>query len=63
MRLRCNSLSITTRVSLLVNQIDVRSILHGQVSLAAAVNQAYVIHEAIGALFFNSLPGFDSCGE
>ena len=37
-RLRCGSLSITTLVSHLVNEFDVRSELHGQVSLAA-VNQ------------------------
>ena len=36
--LRCGSLSITTPVSLLANEFDVRSVLHGQVSLAA-VNQ------------------------
>ena len=30
----------------LANEFDVRSVLHGQVSLAA-VNQIYVIHEAI----------------
>ena len=37
-------LSITTPVSLLANEFDVRSILHRQVSLAA-VNQICVIHE------------------
>ena len=37
-QLRCCSLSITTPVSHLANEFDVRSILHGQVSLAA-VNQ------------------------
>ena len=37
-QLRCGSLSITTPVSLLVNEVDVRSILHGLVSLAT-VNQ------------------------
>ena len=45
-RLRCGSLSITTPVSLLANEFDVRSVLHGQVSLAA-VNQICVIHEVI----------------
>ena len=40
-RLAGGSLSITTPVSLLV-----RSVLHGQVSLAA-VNHMYVIHEAM----------------
>ena len=42
----CGSLSITTPVSLLANEFDVRSVLRGQVSLAA-VNQIYVIHEAM----------------
>ena len=37
-QLRCGSLSITTPVSHLANEFDVRSELHGQVSLAA-VNQ------------------------
>ena len=46
MRVRCGSLSITTPVSLLANECDVRSVLHGQVSLAA-VNQICVIHEAM----------------
>ena len=45
-RLRCGSLSITTPVSLLGNEFDFRSVLHGQVSLAA-VNQICVIHEAM----------------
>ena len=45
-RLMCGSLSITTPVSLLVNEFNVRSVLHGQLSLAA-VNQIYVIHEAM----------------
>ena len=45
-RLRCGSLSITTPVSLLVNEFYVRSALHGQVSLVA-VNQIYVIYEAM----------------
>ena len=39
-------LVITTPVSHLANEFDVRSLLHGQVSLAA-VNQIYVIHEAM----------------
>ena len=42
MRLRCGSLSITIPVSLLANEFNVLSVLHGQVSLAA-VNQIYVI--------------------
>ena len=45
-RLGCDSLSITTPVSLLANEFNVQSILHGQVSLAA-VNQICVIHEAM----------------
>ena len=43
-RLRCGSLSIRAPVSLLANEFDVRSVLHGQMSLAA-VNQFF--HEAI----------------
>ena len=35
MGLRCGSMSITTPVSLLANEFDVKSELHGQVSLAA----------------------------
>ena len=46
MRLRCGSLSITTQVSLLANEFDVRIALHGQVSLAV-INQIYVIHETM----------------
>ena len=45
-RRRCGSLSITTPVSLLANEIDVRSVLHGQVSLAA-VNHINFIHEVM----------------
>ena len=45
-RRRCGSLLITTTVSLLANELDVRSVLHGQVSLAA-VSQSCVIHEAM----------------
>ena len=37
-RLGCGLLSITTPVSLLANEFNVRSLLYGQVSLAA-VNQ------------------------
>ena len=47
-RLRCGSLSITTLVSLLANEFDVQSVLHGQVSLAA-VNQIYVFHKAMNS--------------
>ena len=42
------SLSITRPVSLLANEFNVRSVLHGQVSLAA-VNQTCVIHEAMNS--------------
>ena len=45
-RLRCGSFSITKPVTLLANEFDVRSVLHGQVSLAV-VNQICVIHEAM----------------
>ena len=45
-RLECGSLSITTLVPLLANEFDVRSVLHGQASLAA-VNQICVFHEAM----------------
>ena len=44
--LGCSSLSITTPVSLLANEFDVRSVLHRQASLAA-VYQICVIHEAM----------------
>ena len=44
-RLRSDSLSISTPVSLLANEFEVRSGLHGQLNLAA-VNQMYVFHEA-----------------
>ena len=46
MQLRCGSLSITTPVSLLANEFDARSVLHGKMSLAA-VDQICVIHEAM----------------
>ena len=45
-RLRCGSLSVTKPVSFLANKFDVRSVLHGQVSLAA-INQIHVIHGAM----------------
>ena len=47
-RLRCGFLSITTPVSHLANEFDVRSELHGQVCLAA-VNPICVIHEAMNS--------------
>ena len=46
MRISCGSLSIITPVPLLANEFDIQSVLHWQVSLAA-VNQIYVIHEAM----------------
>ena len=45
-RLRCALLSITTPASSLTNEFDVRSVLHGQVSLAA-VDQVLVFYEAM----------------
>ena len=45
-RLRCGSLPITTPLSLLANEFDVCSELHGQVSLVT-FNQIYVFHEAM----------------
>ena len=46
LRLGCGSLSIITTETLQANEFDVRSILHGQVTLAA-INQICVIHEAM----------------
>ena len=46
MRIRCGSLSITTTVSLLAKEFNVRSVLHGQVS-SAAINDIYVFHKAM----------------
>ena len=55
--MRC-SLSITTPVSRLVNEFDVRSVLHGHVSLAA-VNKIYLIHEDMdGSKNLDSLKAF-----
>ena len=48
------ALSIATPVSLLANEFDVRSVLHGQVGLAA-VNIIRVIHETM-----NSCKNLDS---
>ena len=45
-RLGCGSLSITLPVSLLANEFDVRSVLQGQLSLAAVI-QMCVIHGAM----------------
>ena len=47
-RLGYGSLSITTPVLHLANEFDVRSLMHGQVSLAA-INLIDVIHEAMNA--------------
>ena len=47
-RLGCGSLSITIPVPLLANKLDVRSVLHRQVSLAA-VFQVCGIHEAMNS--------------
>ena len=44
--IRYGSLSITTPVSLLANKFDVRSVLHGQMSLAA-VSYIYDLHEVM----------------
>ena len=41
----CDS-GVATPVSLLANDFDFLSVLHGQVSLAA-VNQIFVLHEAM----------------
>ena len=41
MLIRCGSLSNTTPVPLLANEFDVRSALHGQVSLAAVNHILY----------------------
>ena len=43
---RCGLLSITTPVSLLANEFNIRSVLHGQVCLAAVIF-INVFHEVI----------------
>ena len=43
---RCGSLSVTTPVSLLANELDVRSVLQGQVNLAT-FSHICVIHETM----------------
>ena len=53
-RLECGSLSITTPVSLLANEFDVRCVLHRQVGLAA-VNKICVVHEAMNGYKFQRL--------
>ena len=45
-RLGCGSVSITTPEPLMAYEFDVRSVLHGKMSLAA-VNLICVIHEAM----------------
>ena len=60
-RFRCGSLSITTPVSLLANEFDVRSVFHGLVSLAA-LNQIHVIHETMNGCK-NSNDSLKDCFE
>ena len=61
LHVRHASLSITTPVSLLTNEFDVRSLLHGQVNLTA-VNQIYVLHEAMNGCK-KSNDSFKTCFE
>ena len=51
-RLRCGLLSITSPVSVLANEFDIQSVLHGQVSLAAVI-QIYVIKDLLKACIEN----------
>ena len=46
----CCSLSITTPVSPLVNEFDIRNVLHEQVSLKA-LKHIYVFHEAMAVCY------------
>ena len=55
-RLGCGSLSIIIPVSLLANAFDVRSVLHGLVSLAA-VNQICAKHEPLMSIFVKKTVG------
>ena len=48
-RIRYGSLLITIPVSLLANEFDVRSVLHGQMSLAA-VNHIHVFLEVMNVV-------------
>ena len=48
-RATCGSLSITTPVSLLANEFDVQSVLHGHVSLAAVNHIMFFFHEAMNS--------------
>ena len=50
-RLRYGLLSITTPVSLPANEFHIRSILYGQMSLAA-VNKICVMHEAMKKIHY-----------
>ena len=61
LQLWCGSLSITTPVSFLDNEFDVRSVFHGQVNLAA-FNQIYVFHEAMNCCK-KSTHSFKACFE
>ena len=60
MQLRRGSLSLKTSESVLANEFDVRSDLHGQMSLAA-VNQIYVIHEAMNGCKKKSKGSLKAC--
>ena len=60
-KLRCGSLSITTPVSHLANEFDVRSKLHGQVSLIA-VKQILCRSRGYERLQ-NSKDSFNACFE
>ena len=62
MRLRCGSLSITTPLSRLANDLDVRRELHGQVSLAS-VNQICVVHKAMNGCKKKSKDSLKACFE
>ena len=61
MHLGYGSLSITTSESLLTKEldVDVQSVLQGQVSLAA-VNQIYVIHSAMDGSKVSSKTYFEN---
>ena len=48
MPIRCDLLSNTSPVSLLANEFDIRSALHGHVILAA-VNHIYVFHGVVNS--------------
>ena len=46
LKIRCGSLSITTQVSPLANEFEVRRVLHKQACLAT-VNHVYIVHEVM----------------